>query len=248
MEQFAGKVTVITGAGKGIGQGIAEKFASLGAKVVILDFDKVAGAKTVADLTANGTDALFIQVDVTQPQDLVTARSKIIATFGGVDFLIVNAGISYRHEVREVSLEEWNRVMDVNLNGSFYTIKAFYEDFEENKGKIIFITSGSAITGTGGGAHYAASKAGQHGLMRALSKELGPKGVNVNAVAPRVIQTDILNTLYPTEESRQELVKKIPLGRIGQVEDIANITAFLASSESAYLHGQIILADGGRTF
>ena len=154
---------------------------------------------------------------------------------------MINAGISYLHSIKEITIAEWQRVLRINLDGSFYTLKAFYEHFSDNEGKIIFITSGSAITGTGGGMHYASSKAGQHGLMRAASKEFGPRGINV-------IQTDILDTLYPDEASRQELLKKIPIQRIGQPEDIANLALFLASPESSYIHGQIILADGGRTY
>lgn len=248
MKKFTGKVAVVTGSAKGIGKAIAEKFAILGAKTVILDFDEVAGTKTAQEITKRYEESIFIQVDVSNSDDLMSARKKVLASFGGIDFLIVNAGISYRHELNEISVEEWKQVIDINLNGSFYTVKAFYEEFTRNQGKIIFITSGSAITGTGGGAHYASSKAGQHGLMRTISKELGPKGVNVNAVAPRVIQTDILDRLYPTTESQRELVNKIPIGRIGQAEDIANITVFLAGPESSYIHGQIILADGGRTY
>ncbi|MBP2100506.1 SDR family NAD(P)-dependent oxidoreductase [Enterococcus rivorum] len=248
MKKFTGKVAVVTGSAKGIGKAIAEKFAILGAKTVILDFDEVAGTKTAQEITKRYEESIFIQVDVSNSDELMSARKKVLASFGGIDFLIVNAGISYRHELNEISVEEWKQVIDINLNGSFYTVKAFYEEFTRNQGKIIFITSGSAITGTGGGAHYASSKAGQHGLMRTISKELGPKGVNVNAVAPRVIQTDILDQLYPTTESQRELVKKIPIGRIGQAEDIANITVFLAGPESSYIHGQIILADGGRTY
>ena len=248
LKKFTGKVAVVTGSAKGIGKAIAEKFAILGAKTVILDFDEVAGTKTAQEITKRYEESIFIQVDVSNSDDLMSARKKVLASFGGIDFLIVNAGISYRHELNEISVEEWKQVIDINLNGSFYTVKAFYEEFTRNQGKIIFITSGSAITGTGGGAHYASSKAGQHGLMRTISKELGPKGVNVNAVAPRVIQTDILDRLYPTTESQRELVNKIPIGRIGQAEDIANITVFLAGPESSYIHGQIILADGGRTY
>lgn len=248
MGKFTGKVAVITGSARGIGQAIAEKFAFLGAEIVILDFDEVAGKQTAQEIASKYQKAIFIQVDVSNPVDLIQAQKKIIATFDRIDFLIVNAGISYRHLVNEITVAEWQRVMAINLSGSFYTVKAFYDDFTTNQGKIIFITSGSAVTGTGGGAHYAASKAGQHGLMRTLSKELGPKGVNVNAIAPRVIQTEILDQLYPTEASRHELVRKIPIGRIGQAEDIANIAVFLASPDSSYIHGQIILADGGRTY
>lgn len=248
MKKFTGKVAVITGSAKGIGKAVAEKFAFLGAKTAILDFDEVVGIKTAEAISKEYEESIFIKVDVSKPENLIEARKKVMNRFGRVDFLIINAGISFLHRMEEISFEEWNNVIMINLNGSFYTMKAFYEEFTTNKGKVIFITSGSAITGTGGGAHYAASKAGQHGLMRTISKELGPKGVNVNAIAPRVIQTDILNTLYPTEESREELVKKIPIGRIGQGEDIANVAVFLASKDSSYIHGQIILADGGRTY
>lgn len=248
MENMQGKVAVVTGAAKGIGRSIAEKFAQAGANTVIVDFDQTAGEETARQLSQKYAQALFVKADVAAAEDLQQVREQVFATFGRVDVLVINAGISYRHSVEEISIEEWQRVLHINLDGSFYTIKAFYDDFLANQGKIIFVTSGSAITGTGGGAHYASSKAGQHGLMRTISKELGPKGVNVNAIAPRVIQTEILDHLYPDEASRAELLKKIPISRIGQPEDIANLALFLASPESSYIHGQIILADGGRTY
>ncbi|WP_146622845.1 SDR family NAD(P)-dependent oxidoreductase [Enterococcus florum] len=242
-----GKVAVVTGAAKGIGKAIAERFAREGAYTVIVDFDREVGEKTAQEFSAYARSE-FVHADVSRFDDLAQVRETVFDHFGRVDVLVVNAGISYLHTVEEISIEEWQRVLKINLDGSFYTIKAFYNDFLSNQGKIIFITSGSGITGTGGGAHYASSKAGQHGLMRTISKELGPKGVNVNAVAPRVIQTDILDHLYPDEASRAELVKKIPIRRFGQPEDIANLTFFLASPESSYIHGQIMLADGGRTY
>lgn len=248
MENMQGKVAVVTGAAKGIGRSIAEKFAQAGANTVIVDFDQAAGEETAEQLSKEYAQALFVKADVAAAEDLQQVREQVFTTFGRVDVLVINAGISYRHSVEEISIEEWQRVLHINLDGSFYTIKAFYDDFLSNQGKIIFVTSGSAITGTGGGAHYASSKAGQHGLMRTISKELGPKGVNVNAIAPRVIQTEILDHLYPDEASRAELLKKIPISRIGQPEDIANLALFLASPESSYIHGQIILADGGRTY
>lgn len=249
---FEGKVVLVTGAGKGIGKSIVENFAKNGARTVILDYDSSAGESLADELTQTYHPSLFVKTDVSQPEDLLSAREIVIKQFGKVDILVVNAGISYQRNLSAIENSEWQRVIDINLSGSFYTIKAFYEDFIQNKegspGKIIFITSGSGITGTGGGAHYAASKSGQHGLMRAVSKELGPYGVNVNAIAPRVIETAILDQLYSTEERRQDLLSKIPIGRFGQPQDIANLALFLASSESSYIHGQIILADGGRTY
>lgn len=246
------RVAVVTGAAKGIGKCIAQKMASEGAKIVILDFDEVAGKAAEQELIEKGTEALFIKTDVSDYSSLESAKQQTIEKFGKVDILVINAGISIKHTIKEISVEEWDKVLKINLNGSFYTLKAYYSEFEnktpEDAGKIIFITSGSAITGTGGGAHYASSKSGQHGLMRTVSKELGPKGVNVNAIAPRVIVTELFDHLYPTEESRQELVKKIPIGRFGYPEDIANLAAFLASDEASYIHGQIMLMDGGRTY
>ncbi|MBO0458672.1 SDR family oxidoreductase [Enterococcus hulanensis] len=243
-----GKVAVITGAAKGIGRTIAKKFAEAGAYTVILDFDQSSGEQTAAEFSNDYAESLFIKTDVSDPESLKRASDQVLAHFQRVDILVINAGISYLHSIDEISIEEWQRVLHINLDGSFYTLKAFCDHFVDDVGKVIFITSGSAITGTGGGMHYASSKAGQHGLMRAASKEFGPRGINVNAIAPRVIQTDILDTLYPDDASREELLKKIPLRRIGQPEDIANLALFLASPESSYIHGQIILADGGRTY
>lgn len=246
------RIIAITGSAKGIGKSIAEKFIEKGAYVALLDFDKNAVEAAEKVMKDSGGNVFFIQTDVSNYHSLKEARKKIFEKWGKIDILVVNAGISYLHSLNDISVEEWDRVIKINLSGSFYTVKAFYEDFSKkssiDEGKIIFISSGSAITGTGGGAHYAASKAGQHGLMRNLAKEFGKNGVNVNAIAPRVIQTNMLDELYPTPQSREELIKKIPIGRMGDPEDIANLTVFLASSESSYIHGQIILSDGGRTY
>ncbi|MGO1492470.1 MAG: SDR family NAD(P)-dependent oxidoreductase [Ruoffia tabacinasalis] len=242
------KVTVVTGGAKGIGRAIAKKFSENDYHVVIVDIDQKAGEELADDLSSQ-TKSIFIKADVSSYTDLENVRNKTIEEFGKINTLVINAGISFRHTIDQISVEEWNKVININLNSSFYTIKAFFGDLKEaaEEAKVVFISSGSGITGTGGGAHYAASKSGQHGLMRTVSKELGAYKVNVNAVAPRVIQSDILDHLYPTEESREELVKKIPIGKFGTPEDIANLTYFLSSDDSSYIHGQIILADGGRT-
>ena len=250
--QLRDKVAVITGAAKGIGKCITVKLAENGAKTVILDLDDASGKLLEEDLKKQGLEALFIKTNVADFASLEAARNETIKKYLKTDILVINAGVSMKHRIEEITVDEWNKVLDINLNGSFYTVKAFYGDFikktRDDPGKIIFISSGSAITGTGGGCHYAASKAGQHGLMRALAKELGPHGVNVNAIAPRVIMTDIFDRLYPTEESRAELRKEIPIGRFGLPEDVAEMVSFLASPASSYVHGQIILLDGGRTY
>jgi 3-oxoacyl-[acyl-carrier protein] reductase len=246
------KVAVITGAAKGIGKCIAVELAKLGAKTVILDFDEAAGKLLEDDLKKQNLEALFIKTDVSNYASLEAAKNKTMETYQRIDILVINAGISHKLRIEEITVEEWDKVLNINLNGSFYTVKAFYTDFlkkdKDNPGKIIFISSGSAITGTGGGCHYAASKAGQHGLMRAMAKELGSHNVNVNAIAPRVIMTDIFDHLYPTEQSRKELMEKIPIGRFGLPEDVAAMVCFLVSPEASYIHGQIMLLDGGRTY
>lgn len=246
-----GKVAVITGAAKGIGKSIAVKMAENGAAIGVIDFDVTAGLQTQEEIRAMGVSCVFAQADVSSYDSLCAAKQVLVDQLGGVDILVVNAGISKKHTIDEIDPAEWDRIIAINLSGSFYTVKAFYDEFSaktpEDGGKIIFITSGSGITGTGGGAHYAASKSGQHGLMRTVSKELGKNGVNVNAIAPRVIVTDIFDMLYPTEESKDALKKQIPIGRFGYPEDIANMACFLASKEASYIHGQILMMDGGRT-
>lgn len=243
------KVAVVTGAANGIGKAIAQKYSDNNYHVVVVDINAEAGMELAEKLSTNNK-SLFIQADVSNFDDLVKVRNLTIKEFGGVNALVINAGISFRHSIEEISIKEWNKVMSVNLDSSFYTVKAFYEDLKRagQNSKVVIISSGSGITGTGGGAHYATSKAGQHGLMRAISKELGPYKVNVNAVAPRVIESELFDYLYPTEESRKELLNKIPIGRFGTAEDIANLAYFLSSEKASYIHGQIIIADGGRTY
>lgn len=246
-----GKIAVVTGAAKGIGKSIANRLAESGAAVGIIDFDKTTGMAVQQEFRDKGYRCSFAAADVSNYESLVQAKEELLKEFGRIDILVINAGVSRKHTIDEIEPAEWERVISINLSGSFYTVKAFYDCFAEktpkDEGRIIFITSGSGITGTGGGAHYAASKSGQHGLMRTVSKEFGKNGVNVNAIAPRVIVTDLFDTLYPTEESKEQLMAKIPIGRFGYPEDIANLACFLASPESSYIHGQILLMDGGRT-
>ena len=246
------KVCVVTGGANGIGKGIAVSMAKEGAHIGIIDLNETEGKKTLEEIKGYGVNGTYVKGDVTDMESLEKAKQEIVRDLGKVDILVVNAGISYKHSFEKVSVEEWKRVIDINLSGSFYTVKAFLntllEKDEDARKSIIFITSGSAFTGGGGGVHYTASKSGQHGLMRALAKEYGKIGINVNAIAPRVIATEILDQLYPDEKSREQLIEQIPIRRIGQPEDIGNLACFLASDKASYIHGQIILMDGGRTF
>lgn len=175
-------------------------------------------------------------------------REATFETFGRVDILILNAGIAVANKMDKISTSEWQKHLDINLSGLFNTVKVFYNDFLTNKGSIVYISSGSALSGTGGGVSYPASKAGGEGLMRGLAKELGPKGVNVNIIAPRLIDTgEMMRVNYPTEESLKAVLEKIPVRRYGTVTDVANLAYFLADPENSYIQGQTILLDGGRT-
>ncbi|MBW9323311.1 SDR family oxidoreductase [Enterococcus casseliflavus] len=248
MGNFKGKVALITGAAHGIGKGIAEKFAAAGANTVIVDYNPETGTKTAEEITEKYVQSLFVQADVSNPDALVEAREKVFKEFGRIDFLVLNAGVAFANKMNDISFEEWNKTLSINLTGLFNTVKAFYNDFLTNEGAIVYISSGSALSGTGGGVSYPASKAGGEGLIRGLAKELGPRGVNVNAIAPRLIDTgEMMRVNYPTQESLDAVIQKIPVRRFGTIEDVANLAIFLADPANSYIQGQTILMDGGRT-
>lgn len=248
MGKFKGQVALVTGGANGIGKGIAEEFAKEGANTVIVDFNSEAGLATANQLSSQYEKSLFAQADVSNPSDLAEVRNRVFEEFGRIDILVLNAGVAFANKVNNISFEEWNKTLSINLTGLFNTVKAFYDDFQTNNGSIVYISSGSALSGTGGGVSYPASKAGGEGLIRGLAKELGPKGVNVNAIAPRLIDSgEMMRVNYPTEESLNAVLEKIPVRRFGTVADVANLTLFLADPANSYIHGQTILMDGGRT-
>lgn len=248
MENFKNKVVLVTGAANGIGKGIAEKFASAGAHTVIVDFDSTQGKATAEQLSQKYVKSIFVQADVSNSDAMLKVREETFKAFGRIDILVLNAGVAYANKVDNISVEEWLKTININLSGLFYTVKAFYEDFLTNKGSIVYISSGSALSGTGGGVSYPASKAGGEGLMRGLAKELGPKGVNVNIIAPRLIDSGkMMRVNYPTQASLDAVLDKIPVRRLGTIEDVANLTLFLANKDNSYIQGQTILLDGGRT-
>ncbi|SHF21241.1 SDR family NAD(P)-dependent oxidoreductase [Alkalibacter saccharofermentans] len=243
------RIALITGAARGIGKSIAKDFAQEGAQVVVLDILESEGKQTVSEIQAEGGRAYFINCDVTDSLCLKSATLEVEKNMGKIDILVLNAGISIKQPLDDIDEATWHQVLDVNLNGAFFTLKAFIDHIRSSKyGKIIFISSGSAYTGTGGGLNYVASKAGLNAMVLNLAKELGPLGINVNAIAPRVIHTEMLENLYPDEESKNKIRNLIPIRKIGQPEDVAYLASFLASDKSEYIHGQVILLDGGRTF
>ncbi|MBR0600590.1 SDR family NAD(P)-dependent oxidoreductase [Sinanaerobacter chloroacetimidivorans] len=243
-----GKVALITGSGKGIGREIALQMAKAGARIVVTDVSEESGSTACQEIRSLGADAVFIPMDISNPRDVEKAKELTLAIFGGLDIIVCNAGITFRRDFADLTPEEFHKTVHINLTGTFNTIKGLLSPLIDNgSGKIILISSASAYTGSGGGAHYSATKAGQIGLARTLAKELGPMGINVNCIAPRTIVTEILDHLYPPGPSRDALIGQIPLRRIGMPEDIANAAVYLASEEACYVSGQTLLVDGART-
>lgn len=248
MGNFDGKVVLVTGAADNIGKGIAYKYAEEGANLVIVDYNAEKGQQTADEITKKYEKAIFVQADVSSAEAMLRVHDEVANEFGHIDVLVLNAGVSFKNKVKDISYEEWDKTISINLTGLFNTVKAFYDDFLTNEGAIVYISSGSALSGTGGGISYPASKAGGEGMIRGLARELGPKGVNVNAVAPRLIDTgDMMRVNHPTEESLNAAIREIPIGRVGTIEDVANLAYFLGDPANSFIQGQTILLDGGRT-
>ncbi|WP_441251852.1 SDR family NAD(P)-dependent oxidoreductase [Tardiphaga sp. 71_E8_N1_1] len=240
------KTAVISGAAsaRGIGRATAQLFASQGAKVAILDLD-AAGAKSAAEELGPGHVGLGC--DVSDPASCRNAAEQAIAAFGKIDILINNAGITQPLKLMDISPENWQRVVDVNMTGVLYLSQAFIPHMRTRRqGTIACMSSVSAQRGGGifGGPHYSAAKAGVLGLAKAMARELGPDGIRVNSVTPGLIQTDITGGKL-TPEMKADIISGIPLQRLGDAKDVANIYLFLASDLSAYVTGAVIDVNGG---
>ena len=241
-----GKTAVISGGAspKGIGLATARLFAEQGARVAILDLDEGASAAAAG---AIGDGHIGIACDVTDRAACDDAARKVIAAFGQVDVLVNNAGITEPLRLLEIVARNWQRVIDVNLTGVLYLSQAFLPHMcARRSGSIACMSSVSAQRGGGifGGPHYSAAKAGVLGLAKAMAREFGPSGIRVNAVTPGLIQTEITGGKL-TDEMRTEILKGIPIGRLGTAEDVARIFLFLASDLSAYVTGAVIDVNGG---
>ena len=248
MGNFKDKVIVITGAAQGIGKQIAEQFAEAGAHPVIVDFNEEKGTATAKEISDKYCEALFVKADVSSYEDNLRIREETFKKFGRVDILVPCAAIGMKHTIGEITPADWQKILNINLNGVFYLVSAFYNDFLTNKGKIVFISSGSAASGTGGSAAYCAAKGGGEAFMRSLAKELGPKGVNVNSIAPRLIDSGpMMRVNYPTQADLDAVLSKIPVRHVGSMRDVANCVMYLADEENSYIQGQTIFLDGGRT-
>ena len=245
--RLSNKVSIITGAAQGIGLATALKFAQEGAVVVVVcDVKQSAVDAAVAQCQATGVQARGYVVDVTQ-RDMVDGMVKsVLAEFGRIDVLVNNAGITQDARLQKMTLDQFDRVIDVNLRGVFHCAQAVTDAMvAQGSGVILNASSVVGIYGNFGQTNYAATKFGVIGFTKTWSRELGPKGIRVNAVAPGFVATPILSTM--PEKVIEDMVHRVPLKRLGQPEDIANVYAFLASDEAAYVNGAVIEVSGGMT-
>jgi 3-oxoacyl-[acyl-carrier protein] reductase len=245
MNRFVDQVAVITGAGRGIGQAIAERLAAEGARIAVISRTPENAQKTADRLNREKPEtALPYAVDVANGDAVADICSQILKTFGKVHVLVNNAGITRDRLSMRMAEEDWDLVLDTNLKGAFHFIQNLQRPMmKQSYGRIVNITSVSGLIGQAGQVNYSASKAGLIGLTKALAREISSRKVTVNAIAPGFISTDM--TAQLPENIREELRKLIPLGIFGESADVAAAVAFIASPEAKYITGQVLTVDGG---
>ena len=239
------RVAIVTGGGRGIGQGICFRFADEGAKVAIFDVIPVEAKEVAKEIVKSGGMALALKVDITKASEIEKAVKEVVAKFGKVDILVNNAGITRPSKVADMTDEVWDSVVEVNLKGVFLCCRAVIPHMKAQKyGKIVSVASILAQRGGPYYAHYGATKAGVVSFTQSLATELGRHNINVNAIGPGIIDTPMAAGDVESE-LQQRLIKRIPLRRIGTPRDIANAALFLASDEAAYITGQCLYVCGG---
>ena len=240
---FNGQTALITGAGRGIGKTIAVKLAESGLDIAIADMNPVSD-DVLREIEEYGTKCLAFQMDVTEVESVDSVVKKIIDETGGIHILVNNAGITQDNLFMRMKPEQWSQVIDVNLNGVFHVTKAVIRTMvKQHSGRIINISSVVGFSGNPGQVNYSSTKSGLIGFTKSLSREVGTRGITVNAVAPGFINTAMTQAL--NESQQQAILSQIPLGRMGEAEDIANAVAFLASEEASYITGTVLHVNGG---
>jgi 3-oxoacyl-[acyl-carrier protein] reductase len=242
--QLENKIAVITGSGRGIGRAIALQLAKEGANIVVSDIDAATASDVVAEVGALGREAISVAGDISRLTDAQMLIDKTVETFGQIDFLINNAGITRDNLLLRMSEEEWDSVIAVNLKGTYNCIRSATKTLmKQRSGRIINIASVVGQMGNPAQINYAASKAGIIGMTKSAAKELASRNILVNAVAPGFIETAMTAKL--PEQAREKLIGLIPLNRLGEPEDVAKVVLFLCSSSANYITGQVINVDGG---
>jgi NAD(P)-dependent dehydrogenase (short-subunit alcohol dehydrogenase family) len=241
------KIAIITGGGSGIGRRIALAFAEYGAKSIIADINQEAATLVKSEINARGGKAIPLRVDVTQPEEVEGMVNVALDSFGRIDVLFNNAGISIRGPAESFPLEDWNRVIAINLTGMFLCAQSVGKVMiKQGGGKIINTASVSAVLGHPGNLAYAAAKHGVVGMTKVMAVEWAKYGVSVNCIGPGIIQTPLTAKALEDPKKYHELVSKVPMGRLGEPDDLIGAVIFLASQASNYVTGQAIYVEGGR--
>jgi 3-oxoacyl-[acyl-carrier protein] reductase len=245
MSRLKGRIAVVTGAASGIGKGIAIAFAREGANLVVADqVEERLAAEVLVGIRKHGGEALFVQTDVADEKSVQAMAEATLARFGRVDILVNNAGIFTESLIEDLPIADWDRVVNVNLRGTFLCTRAFLgQMLERRDGRIINIASQLGQIGGGAVGHYAASKAGVIGLTKSLAREVATRGVLVNAIAPGPIHTPILEN--ESEAWRSKKLSELPIGRFGTVDEVTPTAVLLASAEGSYYVGQTLGPNGG---
>ncbi len=241
MKRLENKVAIITGGAAGIGAATAAKFTEEGAKVIIWDLDETRGNALAKELGAT-----FAKVNTANYEEIEIAAKNVNDKFGRIDILINNAGITRDSTLKKMTLQQWQQVIDVNLSGVFYCTKIISEYMVANSwGRIVNASSVVGLYGNFGQTNYVATKSAIIGMTKTLARELGRKGITVNAVAPGFIATEMVSAM--PENVIEGMKAKVPIGRLGEPKEIANVYAFLSSDEASYINGHTLSADGGMT-
>ena len=240
-----GQVALVTGASRGIGAVIGHRLSQAGARVgVNYRTSREAGARVVEAITAGGGDALLVEGDVSQEASAEAAVTRVVDHWGRIDILVNNAGITRDRLLLRMTPDDWDQVLDVNLRGAFLCTRFVMPHLiRQRQGRIINISSVVGISGNPGQANYAAAKAGLIGFTKAVAREVASRQVTVNALAPGFITTGMVEQL--PEETRKQILSRIPMGRFGTAEDVAEAVVFLCSEGAAYITGQVLTIDGG---
>jgi glucose 1-dehydrogenase len=257
MPSLQNQTAIVTGASSGIGWAVAEAMAAAGANVVVnFNRDEASAQQVVGEIERAGGRAIAARADVSQEDQVLAMFRQAVDTFGTVDILVNNAGMQKDAALHDMTLADWQKVIDVNLTGQFLCAREAVREFRRRGprsdvsvalGKIICISSVHDIIPWAGHVNYAASKGGVMLMMRSIAQEYGPEKIRVNSISPGAIKTDINTEAWQTREAEQRLLELIPYKRVGEPSDIGKVAVWLASDESDYIHGETIYVDGGMT-